>query len=372
MNTLSINTTLNDRISAFAKAGSQLSSYLKGTLESLTDSGASWQDIIKQRLELAERKNSWFTEDTLHFSVQQWANALTVENLTSWAQAYKLDNVSAKNVALITAGNLPLVGFHDVLCVIITGHHAMIKNSSNDDVLTPLLLEIATSFCPELTASFSYIDGRLENYEAVIATGSNNTARYFEHYFGKKPNIIRKNRNSVAVLTGNETLEQMEALSKDVFLYFGLGCRSVSHLKVPKGYNFDLFFNGMFVRKELIKNEKYLNNYDYNKAVYLMSEFDLLDNEFLLIKEENDSYSSPIASLGYSYYDNLDSLATEFQVNADKLQCVVASGAAASTISKELGEMTAPQIVEFGITQTPGLEDYADGVDTIAFLLTLS
>jgi hypothetical protein len=370
--TLSINTTLNDRISAFAKAGSLLSSYLERTLKTAEDNGASWQDRLQQRLELAERKNSWFTQETLDFSLLQWSKALTVENLQEWTKPYHLENITSKNVALITAGNLPLVGFHDVLCVIISGHHAMIKNSSNDDVLTPLLLEIATSFCAELEESFSYVDGKLENYDAVIATGSNNTARYFEHYFGKKPHIIRKNRNSVAVLTGEETLEQMEALSNDVFLYFGLGCRSVSHLKVPKGYNFDLFFNGMFTKKELIKNEKYLNNYDYNKAVYLMSDFDLLDNEFLLIKEETSSYSSPIASLGYSYYDQIEEVAKEFHQNADQLQCVVVEGDAAKEISKSLGDLGAPQLVSFGTTQTPRLHDYADGVDTFQFLLTLS
>jgi hypothetical protein len=369
---MSINTSLNDRISAFAKVGLQLSSYLEGTLETTTIHGTSWQDFIAERLELAERKNSWFTKDTLEFSIRQWVAALTKENLTNWTQAYPLDHVKTKTVALITAGNLPLVGFHDVLSVIITGHHALIKNSSNDDVLTPLLLEIATAFFPELAASYSYADGKLENYDAVIATGSNNTARYFEHYFGKKPHIIRKNRNSVAVLTGDETLEQMEALSNDVFLYFGLGCRSVSHLKVPMNYNFDLFFNGMFLQKELIKNEKYLNNYDYNKAVYLMSEFALLDNEFLLIKEENNSYSSPIASLGYSYYTSLEDVATEFDQNHDKLQCIVAQGEAAKTIVEKLGNKTAPQMVAFGTTQTPRLQDYADGVDVIQFLLTLS
>lgn len=372
MKTLSINTTLNDRITAFAKAGSLLSSFLEGTLESLKDDSNSWQDRLQQGLELAERKNSWFTKETLDFSLLQWSKALTVENLTEWTKTYDLENITPKNVALITAGNLPLVGFHDVLSVIISGHHAMIKNSSNDDVLTPLLLEIATSFCTELAPSYSYTEGKLENYDAVIATGSNNTARYFEHYFSKKPNIIRKNRNSVAVLTGAETLEQMEALSNDVFLYFGLGCRSVSHLKVPKGYDFDLFFNGMFTKKELIKNEKYLNNYDYNKAVYLMSEFDLLDNEFLLIREETSSYSSPIASLGYSYYDKIEDVAEEFLQNADQLQCVVVAGDASKKISSTLEKLDAPQIVDFGNTQTPRLDDYADGVDTIQFLLTLS
>ncbi len=365
MNSLAINTTLNDRISAFAKAGKLLSSYLKKeSTESTT--------VIEAAFYRAQSKNSWFTDENLNYALDQWSQALTVEALESWTTPYHLDNITANIVAIITAGNLPLVGFHDVLSVIITGHHAMIKNSGNDDVLTPMLLQLATDALPELKQSYSYNDGRLTGYDAVIATGSNNTARYFEHYFGSKPHIIRKNRNSIAVLTGTETIKDMEALSEDVFRYFGLGCRSVTHLMIPRDYNFDLFFNGMFVQKELIKNEKYLNNYDYNKAVYLMSNFDLLDNEFLLIKEENDSYTSPIAALGYSYYDDIKDVANQLMTDADKLQCIVAQGTAAQVIKTQLGELTAPAIVDFGSTQCPMLNDYADGVDTVNFLLTLS
>lgn len=365
MNSLAINTTLKDRISAFAKAGKLLSSYLK---KEPTDSTTT----IEAAFYRAQSKNSWFTDENLNHALEQWSQALTVKTLESWTQPYHLENISSKTVAVITAGNLPLVGFHDVLSIIITGHHAMIKNSGNDDVLTPLLLELATAALPELAASYSYNDGKLTDYDAVIATGSNNTARYFEHYFGSKPHIIRKNRNSIAVLTGTETLAQMEALSKDVFSYFGLGCRSVSHLMVPRDYNFDLFFNGMFTQKHLIKNEKYLNNYDYNKAVYLMSDFDLLDNEFLLIKEEKDSYSSPIAALGYSYYDDIKDLAQQLKTDADLLQCIVVQGDAAQVIKATLGTLTAPAIVDYGSTQCPMLHDYADGVDTVNFLLTLS
>lgn len=365
MSSLAINTTLKDRIYAFAKAGTLLSSYLKKEATAATST-------IETAFFKAQSKNTWFTDENLNHALEQWSQALTVESLTAWTAPYHLENISAKTVAIITAGNLPLVGFHDVLSVIITGHHAMIKNSSNDDVLTPILLQLATEVVPDLAQSYSYNDGRLKNYDAVIATGSNNTARYFEYYFGSKPHIIRKNRNSIAVLTGNESLEEMKALSMDVFQYFGLGCRSVSHIKVPRGYNFDLFFNGMFEQKHLIKNEKYLNNYDYNKAVYLMSDFDLLDNEFLLIKEENDSYTSPIAALGYSYYDDIDELAQQLKNDADLLQCVVVQGKAAQTIKTALIPLTAPAVVNFGATQCPMLNDYADGVDTVDFLLTLT
>jgi len=265
-----------------------------------------------------------------------------------------------------------MVGFHDVLCIILTGHFAQIKTSSNDDVLLPLMLKLASSDLPELEQSYEFTEDRLTDFDAVIATGSNNTARYFEHYFGKKPNIIRKNRNSIAVLTGNETHEELVALSDDVFLFFGLGCRSVSHLKVPTNYNFDPFFKAMYEKRDLIDYIKYSNNYDYNKAVYLMSEFKLLDNEFLIIKEETESYASPIASLGYSYYSSEEEISEEIKSNAQDLQCVVANSKLQKVLLPVVEEMVAPQLVDFGQTQKPELNDYADGVDVLHFLLTLS
>lgn len=370
MVTISKNSTLNDRISAFAKAGSVLSSYLSNNTESAE--AANWFSVIDEALYKAESKNSWFTQDNLRFALQDWSQALQQESLEKWLKDYPIEEQeSVKKVAIIAAGNIPLVGFHDVLCVLIAGHHALIKISSNDNILIPLLLKIAGSFYEPLQQHITYTEGKLENYDAVIATGSDNTSRYFEHYFGKVPHIIRKNRNSIAVLTGHETVTDMEALSEDVFRYFGLGCRSVSHLKVPKEFNFDIFFNGMYSKKDLIKNPKYVNNYDYNKAVYLMSEFNLLDNEFLILKEENTSYSSPIASLSYSYYDSLDELKLVIDAHKDRLQCVVSSAETTQELS-ELSTLESPQYVNFGQTQHPRLYDYADGVDTINFLLTLS
>lgn len=368
MNSQAINSTLNDRISAFAKAGSQLSHYLK-------QDGSLPKSVVEQidaALHLTRIKNSWFDTENIHHAVAQCSQALTTKALQEWMEPYHISNITSKTIGIITAGNIPLVGFHDVLSVILVGHHALIKNSSNDDVLTKLILELATTDFPELMTSYSYIDGKLENYDAVIATGSNNTARYFEYYFGKVPHIIRKNRNSVAIISGDESPEEMEALSEDVFRYYGLGCRSVSHIKVPIGYNFDHFFNGMYKQRHLIKNEKYVNNYDYNKAVYLMSDFDLLDNEFLLIKEETESYSSPIASVGYAFYDSTLDIINELKTNADQLQCVVAAGKMKEVLQEQLKEFKAPQVVENGMTQQPALNDYADGVDTVNFLLTLS
>ena len=203
----------------------------------------------------------------------------------------------------------------------------------------------------------TFTEDKLSNFDAVIATGSNNTARYFEYYFKEKPNIIRKNRNSVAVITGKETIEDFEKLSDDIFQYFGLGCRSVSKLYVPKDYDFELFFNGMYNKKEIINNAKYANNYDYNKAVYLMSEFDLLENGFLMIKED-ESYSSPIATIFYEYFDNEIDLKIKLHEDREKIQCVVAKGFLENEIA-------------FGQTQHPKLTDYADGVNTLEFLSKL-
>jgi len=367
-----INTSLNDRISAFAKAGTILAAYLDSNRSELDINKDLWTVTINQAMLLAEQKNSWFTKDNLLFALEQWSQALTVESLNNWLEPYHLENVTVRKVAVIAAGNIPLVGFHDVLSIILTGHQAVIKTSSNDDVLLPLILKLAAADFPELEESYEFTEARLKDFEAVIATGSNNTARYFEYYFSKKPNIIRNNRNSIAVLTGNETHEELVALSDDVFLFFGLGCRSVSHLKVPVDYNFDAFFKAMYEKRELINFIKYSNNYDYNKAVYLMSEFKLLDNEFLIIKEENSSYSSPIASLGYSFYSTDQQITDEISSKAEDLQCVVANKKMQSVLKPVLEEMDAPQLVNFGQTQKPALIDYADGVDVIHFLLTLS
>ena len=197
----------------------------------------------------------------------------------------------------------------------------------------------------------------MKGFDAVIATGSNNTGRYFEYYFGKHPNIIRKNRNSIAVISGEESKEELQPLGEDVFRYFGLGCRSVSKLFVPKGYNFAHFFEAIFEYDSVLNTSKYANNYDYNKAVYLMSDFKLYDNNFLLLKED-ESYGSPIGTLYYEYYESSEELQKKLQLETNELQCIVSSRDIENSIP-------------FGATQKPSLGDYADGIDTIQFLLNL-
>ncbi len=347
---------IQNRIDAFVKLGRFLSQFTNQKIEQKENIEFNdlFFDGFKHQLKLAEEHNSWFTKENLLFSCENWANALTKENLTKWIANENLQETSNKLVAIIMAGNIPLVGFHDFLSVLISGHSVLVKQSSNDKQLLPFLAKYLEYVNNDFKRKITFTEEKLTDFDAVIATGSNNTARYFEYYFKDKPSIIRKNRNSVAVITGNETEKDYENLSNDIFQYFGLGCRSVSKIFVPKGYNFDLFFKGMYNKKDIINNKKYSNNYDYNKAVYLMSEFNLLENGFLMIKED-ESYSSPISSVFYEYYDNLEDLKLKLKNDEDKIQCIVSKG----FIENE---------IEFGQTQNPQLWDYADGVNTLNFL----
>lgn len=317
-------------------------------------------DDFEKLIYLSQSHNGWYTPEQVYFAIHSWADALTEENLDKWLSNYQTEfsqnNENKKNVALILAGNIPLVGFHDFLSVLITGNKALIKTSSNDQHLLPFLAKYLIAVDESLKDKITFVEGKLENFDAVIATGSNNTARYFEYYFKDKPSIIRKNRNSAAVLNGKESKEELEALGEDIFRYFGLGCRNVSKIFVPKGYSFDAFFEAIFKYQDVIHYEKYANNYDYNKAVFLMSNFKLLDNGFLTIKED-PSYASPISSVFYEFYENIEDLQARITADSEQIQCIV---------SNDLIENSIP----FGQTQNPQLWDYADNVDTITFLLT--
>ena len=314
-------------------------------------------DDFASLIVLSQSHNGWFTPEQVQFSVQSWAKALTEDNLNQWLSNYDFSKNEPKKVGLVLAGNIPLVGFHDFLSVLISGHDVLVKTSSNDQHLLKFLAKYLISIQPELNSKITFVEGKLEGFDAVIATGSNNTARYFEYYFKDKPSIIRKNRNSVAVLDGTETFEDLVGLGEDIFRYFGLGCRNVSKLFVPKGYNFDNFFKAMYEYRDVIQYEKYANNYDYNKAVFLMSNFQLLDNEFLTIKEDV-SYASPISSVFYEFYENLEEITTRLNNDAEQIQCVVSNNLIENSVA-------------FGQTQQPKLWDYADNVDTLAFLNSL-
>ncbi|WP_417198745.1 acyl-CoA reductase [Bizionia sp.] len=351
---------LRQRINAFVELGKFLKQFSTDPFEenNAVLHNNLFFDGFKHQIKIAQEHNAWFTRENLIFSFDGWSKSLTERNITQWLNNYNFNNVNPKKVAIIMAGNIPLVGFHDFLSVLISGHHVVVKQSTNDKHLLPFLAKYLETVEPEFKGKIRFTADKLDNFEAVIATGSNNTARYFEYYFKGKPSIIRKNRNSLAVLSGDETEEQLEALSEDIFRYYGLGCRNVSKLLVPKDYDFQKFFKAMYKWHPIIHQNKYANNYDYNKAVYLMSEFDMLENGFLMIKEDI-SYASPIATVFYEYYSDAKALKNKLQADSDKIQCVVASGLVDSEVS-------------FGQTQNPQLWDYADNVDTISFLLKIS
>jgi acyl-CoA reductase LuxC len=354
-----INMTLADKKTAFITLGKFLGQFAEkgNTKNPAVPHNELFFDAFADLIPLSQSHNGWYTPEHVYFAVQSWAEALTAENLDQWLSAYDIHEHIPKTVGLILAGNIPLVGFHDFLCVLISGHKALVKLSSNDQKLLPFLAKYLIVVDGRFSDYIAFTEGKMEGFDAVIATGSNNTARYFEYYFKDKPAIIRKSRNSVAVLDGSESKEQMIALGEDVFRYFGLGCRNVSKIFIPENYNFDQFFNGMFPYQDVIKYEKYANNYDYNKAVFLMSNFKLLDNEFLTIKED-PGYASPISSVFYEFYDDISELKTRLENDKDQIQCIV---------SNNLMESSIP----FGKTQKPELWDYADDVDTLKFLVNL-
>ncbi len=305
--------------------------------------------------------NGWFTETNQQQAIVAIATQmLDPEKLTKWLDTYDLpDAIIAKEVGLVMAGNLPLVGFHDLLTVFMSGHRAQIKLSDKDPYLLPAVLR-ALKLIDERTAAYFNIVGRLADFEAVIATGSNNSARYFKEYFAKYPHIIRRNRNAVAVLSGEESAEELLALGHDVFDYFGLGCRNVSKLYVPEGYDFKPLLEALHEYRHLLANHtKYKNNFDYNYALYVLNSVFYEANGCILMTE-NTSLQSPIATLHYEYYTSVEAVTTELLLKEDEIQLVVTQLPLQGLSIYKLGE-----------AQQPGLNDYADGVDTMAFLLSL-
>jgi hypothetical protein len=293
--------------------------------------------------------NGWFTNANVNGALIALGNQLTEEQLSIWLRNYSY-SVQPKNVAIIMAGNIPLVGFHDFLCVLMSGNTAICKLSSDDKTLLPALGTVLIQFLPELKDRIIFTTGRIQQMDAVIATGSNNTLLYFEQYFGKYPHIFRKNKTSLAVISGNETIEDFDALGHDIFDYFGLGCRNVSHLLFPKDFELNRFFEGIINHSDVANHNKYANNYDYNKAIYLMNNIPMLDNNFVLLMESKELFS-PLSIIHYQYYSNQDELEAYLELQKENLQAIVGVN-----------------YILFGQAQCPNLDDYADGVDTMAFL----
>ena len=316
-------------------------------------------DYLDAVIHRTAHRNLWFTEANQRLAIEAIATQMLDEQkLRAWVAAYALSEpVVPQVVGLVLAGNIPLVGFHDVLCTFVAGHRAQIKLSEKDQFLLPYLLELLGRFDPRANAYFELVQ-RLHDFDAVIATGSNNTSRYFEQYFGKYPHIIRRNRNAVAVLSGEETDAQLLALGDDIFRYFGMGCRNVSKLYVPEGYDFNRLLEVLHDNfKQLVRHSKYKNNYDHNSALYILNQVPFYNNGCLLLTE-NDALTSPIAGLHYSYYQDLPTLEAELNERAEEIQCVVS----------ELPLRIESPLFSLGQAQRPGLADYADGVDTLAFL----
>ena len=332
---------LQRRIQAFV----QLGHYLEGII---------YQHKAEE-LHRAEILNPWFTKRNIAHALDAWRGQLTQDMLTAWIGPYKLDKViSSKRVLVVMAGNIPLVGFHDFLSVLISGHEVVVKMSSMDNVLLKVLIEKLISIDSEFNNSISFIDKvKDKNFDGVITTGSDNSAGHFEYYFRHTSKIIRKNRRSIAVLDGTESSIELNSLADDVFLYFGLGCRNVSKLFLPKGYDLNKLFKAFYSFNNIMENTKYSNNYDYNKAVFLMGANKLVENGFLLMKED-ESLFPPVAMLYYEYYDDILAVEQFIDKNEDSLQCVVSKNR-----------------IPFGDTQKPNLWDYADGVDTVDFLRKL-
>jgi len=315
-----------------------------------------WLEELRLKIDEASARNPWFTKENIHLSLKYWSKELTVKKLKSWLSSYKFSDDRSNTIAVIMAGNLPLVGFHDLLCVLITGQKLAIKFSKNDDVLIKFLIKYLIFKYAKFKDHIIINDSIIKDFDKVIATGSNNTSRYFDYYFRNKPSIIRKNRFSVAVLSGNESKIKLEKLSNDIFTFFGLGCRNVSKIYIPVNYNFDQFFKSMYKWKNIIYNHKYASNYNYNKTINLIDKNSIIENGFLILKESEDNHS-PISVLLYEYYKNIEDLRKKIEFIEKDLQCIVSNNYCKNE-------------VEFGETQNPKLSDYADNIDTIKFLLT--
>jgi hypothetical protein len=275
--------------------------------------------------------------------------------LNSWLNEYNFPDLGTqKRVGIVAAGNLPLVAWHDIMCVWLSGHIALVKLSSKDRLLIPFFVKFLAQFDAEIPNAVQFVE-RLEQVDAAICTGSNNTSRYFEYYFRNVPNIIRSNRTSVAVLTGEESDEELQLLGEDIFRYFGLGCRNITKLYMPMDFDINRVFGAIYPYHEIVNHHKYANNYDYHRAILLMNLDEVLDNGFIVFKEDVGIHS-PVGTLFYDRYHDILKLRNDLKLREDELQCVVTRSS------------LWPDAVAFGQTQCPTLSDYADGVDTMTFL----
>jgi hypothetical protein len=337
---------LKQRIASFSRLGE----LIREKIERFEPGGINNNNDISLLINKAQQKNAWFTPSNIKQSLLAIASWLDTNELEKWLAAYSNVNVKAVEVGVIMAGNIPLVGFHDFLCVLMSGQSIAIKSSSDDEVLLPAVVDWLVKIEPEWNNKIRFVS-RIEKPGAVIATGSNNSARYFEYYFGKYPHIIRRNRNSVAVITGQESREELVSLGTDIFSYFGLGCRNVSKLYIPQGYILDPFFQAIEqYAPAMMDHNKYMNNYDYHNAIFLLNSAPFLTNNFLIVRQ-HEALATPVSVLHYEYYKNEQDLQQKLKDQEENIQCIVGK-----------------KFIPFGKSQMPGLSDYADGVDVMKFL----
>ncbi len=354
---------LSRRIDAFVKLGHYLRSL--NSRNNNIDAAESERKCLKNLEETvrnAPAYNGWFTDPNVRQMLVALGESLEKQKLEKWLNQYlpKLaEEREEKTIAVVMAGNIPAVGFHDFLSVLISGNKLLAKLSSDDEKLLPAIAELLIAIEPGFTGKIEFTSNQIKSFDAVIATGSDNSSRYFEYYFGKYPNIIRKNRNGVAIITGDETDQDLEALADDIFQYYGLGCRNVSKIFVPNDYDFNPLLDILSEQKTIIENNKYFNNYEYNKAIFLVNSREHFDAGTVLLVEE-EKIASPVSVLNFEYYKEENVLRNHLILDADKIQCVVSNSD------------SIPDKVAFGKSQQPELWDYADGVDTVEFLLGLA
>ena len=343
--------TIDKRINAFCQLGKRM------IAESALESSSALNNVIEN----AHIHNPWFTPANVRNSInaiaEQWLNRPTIEGWLSRYPIDKLNTHSPKTIGVIMAGNIPLVGFHDFMCVLISGNKFLGKFSSKDGNLMLTITQMLTEIDPEFASYIEITDNQLKGFDAVIATGSDNSSRYFDYYFKNYPTIIRKHRNSIAIITGNETTSDFEQLSNDIFNYFGLGCRNVSKLLVPKEYNFTPMLDNFIKWSNLINHNKYANNYEYNRAIYTMNQVIHLDTGYLLVTP-SEAIESPVGVLFYQEYSSLNDAVEYINQNEERVQCIVGNA------------KTHHKAIPFGTTQSPKIDDYADGIDTIDFLIS--
>ena len=330
----------------------KLGHFIKGFLEKTEEQYHEKEERFSALIRRSEIENPWFTKENQLYNLKQWAGLLTKQTIENWLSKYQLSR-TPKRVGLILAGNIPMVGFHDIISVVLSNHIPVIKLSSKDKLILPFLVEVWNEFSNN-EIQYDVVE-RLENFDAVIATGSNNTARYLAYYFKNHLSIIRKNRTSIAVLKGDETVEELQLLADDIFRYFGLGCRNVTKLLIPNDMKVDGLFENFIHYKDIINHNKYANNYDYNRAVYLLNQDLFWDNNFVMLREDEKLFS-PLSVVNFSRYETLEDAKQFVQDNRAEIQAIVAK--------PELGLDS----IGFGETQNPSLDTYADDVDTMAFL----